>query len=311
MRSTTTPRATKISQSATVRFFSNTTGYFNTAVGFGTLETNTTGYRNTAIGLIALIQNTTGHHNTASGNWALYSNTTGNNNTASGSNALFNNSTGDNNSAIGQRALYNATSGFRNVALGYNAGYAITTGSDNIILGGNNQGLAVDNGVIRVGNKAYQKKTFMAGIRGVTTGLANATAVFIDGNGQLGTIKSSREVKEDIEPMGSVSERLYALRPVTFRYKEAHDDGSKPIEFGLIAEEVAEAFPELVVYDANGRPETVRYELVATLLLNEVQKERAFVAAQAAELAQLRQEFARLADVLNKMDYALVVATTH
>src|SRR6185436_7830886 len=98
---------------------------------------------------------------------------------------------------------------------------------------------------------AFQKKTFIAGIRGVTTGASNATAVFIDGNGQLGIIKSSREVKEDIEPMGNVSERLYALRPVTFRYKEAHDDGSKPIEFGLIAEEVAEAFPELVVYDAN------------------------------------------------------------
>ena len=116
---------------------------------------------------------------------------------------------------------------------------------------------------------------FIAGISGKKTGLAAAKTVFIDANGQLGTIKSSRIYKEDIHPMGSVSERLLALQPVTFRYKEAYDDGSKPIEFGLIAEDVAQVFPELVVNDAEGKPETVRYDLIATLMLNEFEKEHA------------------------------------
>ena len=82
--------------------------------------------------------------------------------------------------------------------------------------------------------------------------------------------------------MRDVSARLLALRPVTFRYKEANNDGSKPIQFGLIAEEVAETFPELVVYDANGKPETVAYHLLATLLLNEFQ-------AQADRIQRLKR----------------------
>ena len=149
----------------------------------------------------------------------------------------------------------------------------ITTGSDNIILGAANQGVAAENGVIRIGNKTYQKKAFIAGIRGVTTGSATASTVFVDVNGQLGTIKSSRRYKEDIQSMDNVSEKLFGLRPVTFRYTQPFDDGSKPVQYGLIAEEVAEVMPELVVYGEDGKPETVSYHLLATLLLNEVQKD--------------------------------------
>ena len=101
--------------------------------------------------------------------------------------------------------------------------------------------------------------------------------------------------------MGSVSEKLYGLRPVTFRYKEAYDDGSKPVQFGLIAEEVAEVFPELVVYGKDGKPETVSYHLLATLLLNEVQKEHRVIEAlrrdhdaQALRMAALEQQVAVL-----------------
>jgi len=85
--------------------------------------------------------------------------------------------------------------------------------------------------------------------------------------------------------MGNISERLFALRPVTFRYKEPDEDGSKPVQFGLIAEEVAETFPELVVFDSTGKPETVSYHLLSTLLLNEFQKEHSLNQRQAAQLA--------------------------
>jgi hypothetical protein len=84
---------------------------------------------------------------------------------------------------------------------------------------------------------------------------------------------------------------------VTFRYREADEHGAKPLQYGLIAEEVAEAFPELVVYNARGEPETVLYQELTPILLNEVQQQRerlhaqeATLAAQARALEALRAE---------------------
>jgi len=281
----------------------NIGGNENTAIGSGALVSNASGSGNTALGRLALYFNIEGSANTATGWNALQNNDTGVNNTGSGSNALFANTTGMYNTATGAGALKNSTSGFRNVALGYQAGLLVS-GSDNITVGGDNQGKAAENGAIRIGNKTYQKKTFIAGIRGVTTGLAAAIPVFIDANGQLGTIKSSARFKEDIQPIGNVSERLYALRPVTFRYRQSDEDGRKPVQFGLIAEEVAKAFPELVIYDEEGKPETVSYHLLATLLLNEFQKEHSLnqqqdeqLAAQATQLAEVSELKQQLAEV--------------
>jgi hypothetical protein len=287
---------------------SNTTGFQNTASGHAALYKNTTGYSNTASGASALFSNTTGYENTASGVGALYQNTTGYYNTASGESALNSNTTGNRNTADGAYALVNAT-GHRNVALGFNAGNAITTGVDNIMIGAGQKGKANDTGVIRIGINTFQKKALIAGIRGVTTGLANAVPVVIDANGQLGTISSSRRVKEDIQPMGSASERLLELRPVTFRYKQPYEDGSQPVQFGLVAEEVAQVFPELVVYGEHGEPETVSYHLLATLLLNEFQKERSAAQAQATELAQLKEQMAAMAAVIERLEHAQIVAS--
>ena len=108
---------------------------------------------------------------------------------------------------------------------------------------------------------------------GATTGVADGIAVLIDSAGQLGTVSSSRRFKKEIEDMGEASESLLALRPVTFRYRQEPVAGQQPLQFGLIAEEVAEVLPDLVVYDGEGRPETVRYHLLSSLLLNELQKQ--------------------------------------
>jgi hypothetical protein len=283
----------------------------NTAIGKSAMMENDTGNNNTAIGSDALRgsgnDGMTGSNNTASGALALLRNTTGDGNTATGYTALQFNASGFRNSAMGVNALGGVTTGARNTAVGFGAGKNIVSGSDNIAIGANTVGAASENGVIRIGTSAFQKKAFIAGIRGVATGSTNATAVFIDTNGQLGTIKSSREVKEDIQPMGSVSERLSALRPVTFRYKEASDDGTKPMQFGLIAEEVAQVFPELVVYDADGKPETVRYDVIATILLNEFQKERS---TNQVEMARLRKDVAAMAAIIERLAQTRMAATT-
>ena len=80
--------------------------------------------------------------------------------------------------------------------------------------------------------------------------------------------------------MGDSSSRLFQLRPVTFFYKPQYDDGSHTLQYGLIAEEVAKVYPEMVAYDKVGQPYTVKYQLLAPMLLNEVQKQHAVVAAQ-------------------------------
>ena len=111
---------------------------------------------------------------------------------------------------------------------------------------------------------------FIGNIRGVTTNNANAIPVVIDSAGQLGTANSSRRYKTDIKPIAEASESILALKPVSFRYK-VHKDATP--QFGLIAEEVAEVNPNLVIYDADGKPYTVRYEAVNAMLLNEFLKE--------------------------------------
>ena len=94
--------------------------------------------------------------------------------------------------------------------------------------------------------------------------------------------------------MGDSSDRLLKLHPVTFRYKQPDEKGQKPEQYGLIAEEVAKVMPELVVYNQKGQPETVAYQTLAPLLLNELQREHTQMQLEHSELLALR---ARLAEV--------------
>jgi hypothetical protein len=271
---------------------SNTTGTFNTAIGAGALGANTSGNNNTASGLSALSNNTTGGLNTASGAFALVVNN-GDNNTAIGDEALRNNTSGSGNTAIGLETLFSNMTGSSNIAVGPASGFN-TTGSNNIDIW--NDGVAGESGVIRIGRSGFQTATFFAGIRGVTTGMADAIPVLIDSKGQLGTISSSRRYKQDIKDMGATSSRLMALRPVTFRYLKPYANGEKPIQFGLIAEEVAESFPELVVRNQEGRPETVKYQDLTPLLLNELQKQVREVQKQAKTIAALQAQSTSVAN---------------
>ena len=82
------------------------------------------------------------------------------------------------------------------------------------------------------------------------------------------------------------SQSILALKPVTFHYK--NDKIATP-QFGLIAEEVAEVNPDLVVRDKEGKPYSVRYEQVNAMLLNEFLKEHRTVQEQKATIAQLEK----------------------
>jgi hypothetical protein len=313
----------------------NSTGFFNTAVGVSALAANTLGNRNIAVGSNALISNTTGasnvavgaealftniiggtntavgqsalqdnlgNANTAVGTNALLHNTDGNDNTAVGRNALSANTTGASNTVIGRGALSANTTGASNIALGFNAGNTATNPSNSIFIG--NSGLAADTATIKIGTQGTQTTAFMAGIVGQPA--PAGITVFIDAvTGQLGTLLSSRRYKEDIQPMADASAALRKLRPVTFRYSKPHADGSKPIQYGLIAEEVAEFLPDLAVFNKDGAPETVKYHLLPSLLLNEVQGQQRTIERQEQTIRSQAEQIAALERRLNSLEAAV------
>ena len=287
--------------------FNNTTGNNNTAVGQTALQANTTGASNTALGQAALLVNTTGYANTASGQNAMANNTTGNANTAAGQAAMLltppeasirllaayalqTNTTGGSNTALGQDALVGNTTGSGNIAVGQAAASNVSgSNGNNIHIG--SAGASGDSGVIRIG--ATQTNTYIAGIYGGTPGSPNLQ-VCVDASGMLGTTgcstPSSRRFKEQITDMGDSSSKLLQLRPVTFLYKPEYDDGSHALQYGLIAEEVADIYPDMVGYDKDGQPASVKYQSLTPMLLNEVQKQNAQLQNQNAQLQDQKAE---------------------
>jgi len=289
---------------------SNTTGAQNTANGQGALTSNTTGLLNTANGAYALSDNTTGTVNTADGTSALANNTTGVNNTANSAFALWSNTTGNSNTANGTSALLNNTTGNSNIALGAGAGSSLTTGNNNIAIG--NQGVAAESNTIRVGTVGTQLATFIAGIGGSV--VPGGVGVIIGIDGRLGTVISSARFKEAINPMDKASETILALKPVTFRYKHALDPEGIP-QFGLVAEQVEKVNPDLVARDGQGKVNTVRYEAVNAMLLNEflkqhrrVQKLEAAIARQQEEIKTLTASVKEQASQIRKVSAQLEVS---
>ena len=260
--------------------FSNAAGSFNTATGAGALLFNTAD-QNTAFGAAALLFNSVGTENTAVGTTALLSNT-GYQNTAVGAAALFQNAGNSGNTAIGWSALRNNTTGFSNTALGSGAGSNVTTAKDVICIGANVPGANVSN------------SCYIGNIYG-TFNTAQSAVVYIDPDGRLGTGPSARRFKKDIADMGAASEVLLSMRPVTFHFKtqDTEKAGREISQFGLIAEEVAEVNPDLILRDKEGEIYSVRYDAVNAMLLNEFQKAHRTVQEQKATIAQLKSTDAK------------------
>jgi uncharacterized coiled-coil protein SlyX len=262
---------------------SNAMGEDNTANGAFALFSNTEGDQNTATGFEALFNNTTGEFNTANGTFALFSNTTGNSNTTIGDSALAASTTGNSNTAIGDSALSNNTTGNTNTALGRNAGSSVTTASNVIAIG--HQGANMDNSCY-IGN-IYSNIQPILG--------TDPDYVTIGSDGRLGRSNlngSSRRFKHDIKPIDNASEVIFGLKPMRFRYNKEYDVMQRP-SFGLIAEEVAEVAPDLVGRNTKGEPESVRYDQINAMLLNEFLKEHKRVQAQQATISELKSTVAQ------------------
>jgi len=240
-------------------------GTQNTGIGHGVLRNLTGaagGQNNAGLGVGSLLNLTTGSSNAAYGG-SLGNLTTGNDNIAVG---LF----------AGSAANYTAgiTTGNRNILIGKSAGLNYTSDeSDNIMIGYNTGGAAGEDNTLRLGNgtgtgNGNINRCFISGIRGITTGVAGAVAVLVDSANQLGTVSSSERYKQDIRSLGDASGVIYNLEPRFFHYKKHPEVPA----WGLIAEEVDKVFPQLCVYDDEGRPESVKYHELPVLLLNEIKK---------------------------------------
>jgi hypothetical protein len=279
----------------TQALFSNDTGSANTATGDAALYGNIEGSNNTATGTAALFFNI-GSRNTASGRSALFDNTTGGDNTATGYSALFNNTSGDFNTATGTDALVNNTTGSHNTALGYFAGSDVT-GIGNVCIGANVNGDAGVDDTTWIKNVNHLTQNFAAGVNDyVTVRLTD---------GRLGhtAVVSSRRYKEDIKPLAAASESLYALKPVSFRLKKEFDE-MQALGFGLIAEEVEKVDPALVYRNNKGQAESVRYEMINAMLLNEFLKAHGKIEEQQKQIgglsAQLKQQAAQIQKISGK-----------
>jgi hypothetical protein len=123
----------------------------------------------------------------------------------------------------------------------------------------------------------------------------------INSNGRLGVVASSERFKTAIAPMGSNTAKLERLRPVTFHLKT---DPKGALQYGLIAEEVAKVYPELVIRDDKGQIDGVRYDELAPMLLNEMQQQlrkaeaqASVIESQAAQLRDVQQQVAEVKDL--------------
>jgi hypothetical protein len=275
----------------------NTTGDFNTANGFDALFSNTTGSSNTADGFGSLDHNTTGGENTAVGTSALQDNVDGDNNTAIGLLALGANNSGGSNTAVGWNALASNTTGLNNIAIGAAAGSAITTAANVICIGTNLSGEDAS-------NSCYIGHIFNATA-------SSGSAVFVNAAGKLGTSTSSRRFKEEIKSMDQISEALFDLKPVSFRYKKDIDPAGTS-QLGLLAEDVAKVNPDLVVRDKEDKPYSVRYDQVNAMLLNEFLKEHRKVEKLEATVADLAEQLQKItAQVQMDRSAAQVIVSNH
>src|SRR5262249_52095285 len=161
----------------------------------------------------------------------------------------------------------------------------LTTGSNNIEIA--NNGVAGESKVIRIGTQGTQTATLIAGISGQM--VASGTPVMVNSLGRLGVAPSSARYKHAIRDMGEGSSRLMKLRPVSFHY---NNDSTGTLQYGLIAEEVDQLYPELVTHDADGKVDAVRYLTLTSMLLNEVQKQSRENAEQAEQLRRMAAELA-------------------
>ena len=140
--------------------------------------------------------------------------------------------------------------------------------------------------------------------------MVTGTTVEVNAEGHLGVSPSAARFKEQITPMDQASEALFALKPVTFRYKKEVDPAARS-QFGLVADEVEKVNPDLVVRDEKGKPYSVRYNQVNAMLLNEFLKEHRKNEKQEATIAELKSGMEALSATVKEQAVQIQKVSAH
>jgi trimeric autotransporter adhesin len=189
--------------------------------------------------------------------------------------------------------------GAANTAIGHLAGVSLISGGGNFYIG---EGA--------FGTTSESNQTYIRNINTTVQPLAAGTVDYVTvrlTDGRLGHTASSRRYKEDIKLMDKASELLFALKPVTFRYKKEIDP-KQTVDFGLIAEDVAKLNPELAVRDGNGEITSIRYNAIDAMLLNEFLKEHKKVEELEDIVASLAATVKEQASQIQKVSAQLEVS---
>lgn len=268
-------------------------GQYNVFAGYQAGMANTTGRNSVIIGAVAGMNTTTGIENVFVGNQSGFLNTTGGGN-------IY----------LGYGAGYSNTDGNANVAIGTGAGDHIVHGMFNIYIGAFSGSGSDENNTIRIGS-GQQTAAYIPPIYNAVS--SGGLPVYVNQFGLLGTQTSSMRFKEDVRDMGDRTEDLMKLRPVTFYYKPDYSKGDHTLQYGLIAEEVAEIYPGLVANDADGKPYAVRYQYLTSMLLNELQRQYHRAQAEAEVITVQQQKIDDLGQRLLRLERLVPqrVAETH
>ena len=172
--------------------------------------------------------------------------------------------------------------------------------SNNVLIGASIGAGNVISNTIRIGDDTHQDLVIPAMINAFQDG---PSIQVNPGTAKLGQpMPSSRRFKEEIRDMAGLSAGVLSLRPVVFRYRPEVRQGPRPVEFGLIAEEVAEIFPDLVYYDAAGKPFSVSYKKLTPMLVNELQRQERLIETQQRMLVDQKRELQRLLERLERIE---------
>ena len=290
--------------------FAVTSGASNAAFGYGSLAANTDGALNAAFGALTMGANTSGTANAAFGYGSLLGNTTGAENAAVGYRSLDANTTGSFSVGLGYAAGANSATGSYNTFLGAWAGTdsahgalsfatavgygASVTQSNALVLGGvNGTAQAVNVGI---GTSAPDTKLQVVGDIRIGTSGTNGCLKNFAGAAISGTCSSDVRLKTNIRPFAPVLARLARLRPVHYEWRVAEFQSyhfGPGTQSGLIAQEVEQAFPEMVSTDEHGYKQ-VNYSEVPLLGLAALQELKAENDALKRQLAAFAERLTRL-----------------
>ena len=287
----------------------STTAVQNTVVGFQAMSGATsTGGRNTAIGRTSMFSNTSGLDNTAVGGLSLYSNTTGTDNTALGLAALYDLTIGNGNTVVGEQAAENLVSGNYNVVLGHQAGENMT-GSSNVFIGYSaGQNSTASNRLYIENSNSSQPLifgTFDTNEVGINWPSATAlpNTLSVNGNASKSVAggwlaNSDRRLKKDINQISGKTalEKIQNMRGVTYLWNDDKTGIERPdnLQYGFIAQEIMEVFPEKVTEDNLGYYQTAYgdYDPIFVEAIKELKN----------EVETLKEENIKLKEALKKQE---------